>query len=93
MEPVTLGVVFTALTGAVSTLFWLYVRELQRQVSKLESDKKELANELKTTALKAEETVKAEQEATRLELSELRKTNAALVAALSGSPSAKEAAS
>lgn len=45
MEPVALGAVFTALTGAISTLFWLYVRELQRQIATLTEDNKSLRAE------------------------------------------------
>jgi hypothetical protein len=96
MDPaMTYGGIVTILCGAISTLFWLYTAELRRQIAKQEEDRKteadqlrkekdELAAELKATALKAEESIRTEQVATRQELAELRKTNAALVAALSG---------
>ncbi len=42
MDPVTLGVVFTALTGAISSLFWLYVRELQRQIGSITEERDRL---------------------------------------------------
>lgn len=60
------------------------VEDRDAEITQLRGEKTELAAELKSTALKAEQTLKAEQEATRQELFELRKTNAALVASLAG---------
>ena len=84
MDPAALTVLFTAFFGAISTLFWLYVRELQGQITALKTEKNTLAIELRTVSIKAEEAVRDEQNATRQELAELRKTNATLVASLSG---------
>ena len=84
MDPAALTVLFTAFFGAISSLFWLYVRELQGQIAALKTEKNTLALELKTVAVKSEEAVRDEQNATRQELAELRKTNATLVASLSG---------
>jgi hypothetical protein len=90
MDPTTLGVLFTAFFGAISTLFWLYVRELQARITEgkqenneIRQEKNELAAELKAVALKAAESIQAEQDATRKELAELRKTNSLLVETLS----------
>ena len=63
------------------------VEDLVAVILQLRSEKSELAAELKATALKAESTLMAEQEATRSELAELRKTNAALVESLSSARS------
>jgi biopolymer transport protein ExbB/TolQ len=83
MDPaMTFGGIVTILCTAISTLFWLYIRELQRQLAKADIEKKELAEEVKKTALKFEATSVAEQAATRQELAQLRQTNAELVAAL-----------
>lgn len=77
------------MASAVGGLFgWLVkvqndrITDRDHQIVKLELDKKELAVELQVTAVKIEQIVKTEQDATRQELAELRKTNAALVASL-----------
>lgn len=77
------------MASAVGGLFgWLVkvqndrITDRDHQIAKLELDKKELAVELQVTALKVEQIIKTEQDATRQELAELRKTNAALVASL-----------
>lgn len=76
---------------AIAALFGVMVKlqndritDRDQQVTKLELDNRELSDELKITALKVEQIIKTEQEATRQELAELRKTNAALVKTLSG---------
>lgn len=75
---------------AIAALFGVMVKlqndritDRDGQIGKLELDKKELAGELQVTALKIAQIIKTEQDATRQELSELRKTNSALVTALS----------
>ena len=68
-----LGIGFAVLRGDL---------RLGREVTERDATIAELRTELKATALKAEQTLQAEQAATRAELAELRKTNAALVASL-----------
>lgn len=87
MDP---SVIVGLMASAVAAMFGLMVKlqndriiDRDQQVAKLELDKKELAVELQATALKIEQIIKTEQDATRQELAELRKTNAALVASLS----------
>ena len=62
--------------------------DFERNVEKIESERDQLSTELKSTVIAAKETVLAQQEGTRQELAELRKTNALLVANLSGKESA-----
>ncbi len=79
------------MASAVAAMFGLMVKlqndritDRDQQVTKLELDNRQLSDELKITALKVEQIIKTEQDATRQELAELRKTNAALVNTLSG---------
>ncbi|HXG72827.1 MAG TPA: hypothetical protein VNJ04_19705 [Gemmatimonadaceae bacterium] len=81
MDP---SAIVAMMASAVGGLFGWVVKLQNNQISKLEVDKKELSDELKITALKVEQIIKTEQDATRQELSELRKTNATLVATISG---------
>ncbi len=83
--------VASMMATAIAALFGVMVKlqndritDRDQQVTKLELDNRELSDELKITALKVEQIIKTEQDATRQELSELRKTNSALVATISG---------
>ncbi|MGI8548113.1 MAG: hypothetical protein ACR2M1_12415 [Gemmatimonadaceae bacterium] len=58
--------------------------DFEKQITKVEDERDQLAGELKATVLKATETVLAQQEGTQQELAELRKTNLLLIAKLSG---------
>ncbi len=78
------------MASAVAAMFGLMVKlqndritDRDQQVIKLELDKTQLTVELQATAVKIEQIIKTEQDATRQELAELRKTNAALVSSLS----------
>ncbi len=79
------------MASAVAAMFGLMVKlqndritDRDQQIASLKMDNGELSAELKITALKVEQIIKTEQDATRQELAELRKTNAALVYTLSG---------
>ncbi len=78
------------MASAVGALFGIMVKlqndrlnDRDRQIAKLDLDKTQLTVELQATALKIEQIIKTEQDATRQELAELRKTNATLVSSLS----------
>lgn len=88
MDP---SAVLGLMASAVAAMFGLMVKlqndritDRDQNIAKLELNNRELSAELKVTALKVEQIVKTEQDATRQELAELRKTNAALVATISG---------
>ena len=57
---------------------------LEKQLSDSKAKEEALAQELRTTTMKAEEALRAEQAANRAELAELRKTNAAMVSRILG---------
>ncbi len=78
------------MASAIAAMFGLMVKlqndriaDRDRIIAKVELDKTQLTAELQATALKVEQIIKTEQDATRQELAELRKTNATLVSSLS----------
>lgn len=75
------------MASAVAGLFgWVVktqndrITDRDRQIAALQLDNKEVTTELKVMALKVEQIITTEQDATRQELAELRKTNATLAA-------------
>lgn len=80
-----MGIGYAVLTGRLRLS--REVDDRDGTIAELKLEKQELADELRDTAIKAEASIRAEQELTRQELAELRKTNAALVASFTESRS------